>query len=365
MLGRSTTTASSLETSRLADSDRCVPEVDHSVVHAARYQALTADFDHCDHCCFDRGDRDCPGSAAARFDRHSAADRDVGLGANCSRSGPRPPAGSSRRAFRSNCTRHRRLQRTLVPDTFRCHPKAYGGWEIARGEAAVSERKEHSPRRRFRLLDCVFGSGGLINALKSGETVRGPFQRSHELRRIAARTRMTGRISRCLSLSPTGITMKHSQHAKIVSERGALHGSLFNTGGNGNFEYMKIVPCSQLFQSPLCGDPSWRMHWSQSKRASLRGFLPSCLVTFHTLNSLFSVTAQRYAEESRGIGLYPIPNFHRNVLTNFVRPAMQPLQSAFEPAVIAKSHVKTRYQRYVWIVNRVASVLKVRLVRMR
>jgi hypothetical protein len=65
---------------------------------------------------------------------------------------------------------------------------------------------------------------------------------------------MTGRISRCLSLSPTGITMKHSQHAKIVSERGALHGSLFNTGGNGNFKYTDIVPRSQSFQSPLCGD---------------------------------------------------------------------------------------------------------------
>jgi|LakMenEpi03Aug12_release.lakeMendotaPanAssembly.Ray.scaffolds.fasta_scaffold1081644_1 hypothetical protein len=120
---------------------------------------------------------------------------------------------------------------------------------------------------------------------------------------------MTGRISRCLSLSPTGITMKHSQHAKIVSERGALHGSLFNTGGNGNFKYTDIVPRSQSFQSPLCGDSFWQTQRCQTKRASLLGSLPSCLGTLHTVNSLFSVTVQRYAEESRGHWSLPDPHF--------------------------------------------------------
>ena len=120
---------------------------------------------------------------------------------------------------------------------------------------------------------------------------------------------MTGRISRCLSLSPTGITMKHSQHAKIVSERGALHGSLFNTGGNGNFEYISIVPCSQPFQLPLSGDSFWQTQRCHTKRASLRGFPPSCLDTLHTVNSLFSVTVLRYAEESRGHWSLPDPHF--------------------------------------------------------
>ena len=120
---------------------------------------------------------------------------------------------------------------------------------------------------------------------------------------------MTGRISRCLSLSPTGITMKHSQNAKIVSERGALHGSLFNTGGNGNFKYTDIVPRSQSFQSPLCGHSFWQTQRCPTKRASLRGFLPSCLGTLHTVNSLFSVTVLRYAEESSGHWSLPDPHF--------------------------------------------------------